>query len=422
MPALNGKGNVLLTDDVIAKEALRLLKNNLVFAPLVYRNMESTFGKVGDTISLKKPFRTKTASGRTLVKQPLVDQTIPFKIEYQQHFGLEVTVRDRTLSINDFSERYLKSGMTQLANVVDRSIALQFKKAFFSSNSPGAAINTDSFLYGAAYQSMVAVPDDGMRRAVVDMLSGAAISSDIKSKFNEMMVKDAIQKGYMGPIAGYDIFQSQNVFTHKVGAHGGTPLANGATAQTGASILTDGWPVSTTGVLKAGDVITFAGVYEINPQSYESTGRLQQFLVTADVNTDATAGGPATISISPSINDGTLTTVDAEGNAISTAGYQNVSAAVADNAAITVMGTASTTYRQGLLFHRDAVGLAVIDLELPQSAVVKSRARDEDSGLSLTLTGAYDVSAQSEITRIDVVWGAQMIYPELAHRLWGPTA
>jgi len=420
MPALNGHNNVLLTDDVIAKEALRLLKNNLVFAPLVYRNMESTFGKVGDTISIRKPFRTKTASGRTLVKQPLVDQTIPFKIEYQQHFGLEVTVRDRTLSVNDFSERYLKSGMTQLANVVDRSIALQFKKAFFSSNPVGTAINTDSFLYGAAYQSMVAVPDDGMRRAVVDMLTGAAISSDIKNKFNELMVKDAIQKGYMGPIAGYDMFQSQNVFTHTVGAYGGTPLSNSAIVQTGSSIVTDGWTASVVGLLKAGDVITFAGVNEINPQSYQSTGRLQQFLVTADVTSDVS--GNATILISPSINNGTLTTLDAEGNAISTAGYQNVTAGISDNSAITVMGTANATYRQGILFHRDAVGLAVIDLELPQSAVVKSRARDEDSGLSLTLTGAYDVSAQTEVTRIDVVWGTNMIYPELAHRLWGPTA
>jgi len=417
MPSLNGHNNVLLTDDVIAKEALRLLKNNLVFAPLVYRNMESTFGKVGDTISLKKPFRTKSASGRTLVKQPLVDQVVPFKIDNQEHFGLEVTVRDRTLSLQNFSDRYLKSGIVQVANKVDRSIALEFKKAFFSSGTPGSAVTTDSFLYGAAYQSMVAVPDDGMRRAVMDMIAGAQISADIKTKFNEIMVKDAIQKGYMGPVAGYEMFQSQNVFTHTVGAYGGTPLANAVTAQTGASIITDGWTASVTGLLKAGDVITFAGTYEINPQTYESTGRLQQFVVTADVNSDA--GGNATIAISPSINDGLLTTVDGEGNTVSTKGYQNVSAAVANNAPITVMGTASKTYRQALLFHRDAVGLAVIDLELPQSAVVKSRVRDEESGLSLTLTGAYDISEQSEITRIDVVWGTHIIYPELAHRLWG---
>ena len=104
--SLQGAGNVLLTDDVIAKEALRLLKNELVTAPLVYRSVEKVFGKVGDTISLKKPFRTKTASGRTLVKQPMVDVTIPFKINNHEHFGLEITQRDRTLSLQNFSERF----------------------------------------------------------------------------------------------------------------------------------------------------------------------------------------------------------------------------------------------------------------------------------------------------------------------------
>lgn len=417
MPALNGHNNVLLTDDVIAKEALRLLKNNLVFAPLVYRNMESTFGKVGDTISLKKPYRTKTASGRTLVKQPLVDQVVPFKIDKQQHFGVELTVRDRTLSLQQFSERYLKSGIVQIANVVDSSIAVEFKKAFFATGTPGSAVNIDTFLFGAAQQSMVGVPDDGMRRAVLNMIDGAQISSDIKNKFNEMLVKDVIQKGYMGPIAGYEMYQSQNVPTHTVGDFGGTPLANGATAQTGSSIVTDGWTVSKTGLLKAGDIITFAGVYEVNPQTYASTGKLQNFVVTADVNSDSS--GNATIPVSPAINDGTLTTVDAEGTTVSLAGYQNVSAPVADGAAITVLGTAKATYRQSFLFHRDAVGLAVIDLELPNSAVVKARVRDEESGLSLSMTGAYDISNQSEVTRIDVVWGAHMIYPELAMRIFG---
>ena len=80
--------NNLLTDDVIAKEALRLLKNNLVAAKLVHRNYEKTFGKVGDTIRLELPARIQSASGRVLVKQPMVDQTIPFKIDRQEHVGL----------------------------------------------------------------------------------------------------------------------------------------------------------------------------------------------------------------------------------------------------------------------------------------------------------------------------------------------
>jgi len=411
------KGNRILTDDIIVKEALRLLKNILVTAPRVHRDLEKRFAKVGDVISLKKPFRTKTASGRVLQKQPMIDQTIQFEINRQQHFGLEVTMRDRTLSIEQFSERYLKSGITQLANVVDRSILLQLKKAFFSSGTPGSAIGTKQFHLAKAYMNKVAVPDDGMRRTILDPLDAAEIADAIANKNNEAMVKQALQKGYMGPLAGFDLFESANIPTHTVGDHGGTPLVAGA-SQTGASLTTDGWPVSTTGLLKEGDVITVAGVFEINPQSYQSTGRLQHFVVTADVDTDATAGGPATIPISPSINDGTLTTTDSEGNSISLAGYQNVSAAPADGAAITVMGAANTTYRQNYLFHRDAVALAMVDLELPQSATVKSRVRDPDSGLSLCMTGAYDITEQSEITRIDAVWGTHMIYPELAHRMW----
>lgn len=415
--SVQGINNRLLTDDVIIKEALRLLKNNLVAAPLVFRDLEKRFGKVGDTISLKKPFRTKTASGRTLVKQPMIDQTIPFQINNHEHFGLEVTQRDRTLSLQQFSERYLKSGITQLANKIDKSIFdVMATKGFFSSGTPGTAIGTKSFLLAGAYMGNVSVPDDGMRRGVLNLLDGAEISDATSKVFNEQMVKDSIQKGYMGPLAGFEMFQSQNLSTYAPSAGwAGTVLVQGAN-QSGSTIVLDGF--NTAGVtLKKGDMFTIAGVYEINPQSYQSTGRLQTFVVTADATTVAGTPNYASVSISPSINDGTLTTTDSAGTSLSLSAYQNVSAKPADNAAITLVGTAGSTYRQNFLFHRDAIALAMVDLELPASAVVKSRVRDEDSGLSLSMTGAYDINNHSEITRIDAVWGTDVIYPELLHRL-----
>jgi hypothetical protein len=61
----------------------------------------------------------------------------------------------------------------------------------------------------------------------------------------------------------------------------GTPLVNGAN-QSGASLVTDGWTASQTGILKAGD---FIGV----------NGELK--MVTADVNSDGS--GNATLSIEP---------------------------------------------------------------------------------------------------------------------------
>lgn len=409
--------NNLLTDDIIAKESLRLLKNNLVASKLVYRRYESEFGKVGDTIRLKLPYRVKSASGRTLVKQPLVDQTIPLKIAFQEHVGLEYTVKDKTLDIQNFSERYLKSGMVQIANAIDRSILLTLKNIFHSSGTPGTRPGAFiDFANAAAKQITYGVPFDGMNHAVLNPFTCASLSDEVTKLFQNEMVKNAYKKGYKGMVSDYETYSSQNIPTHTVGAHGGTPLVAG-TITNGDTVTTDGWTGSVTGLLLAGDVITFAGVFGVNPQNYSSTGLLQEFVVQADVDSDA--GGLATITVSPSINDGTATTTNEAGDVVSLKAYQNVTNVPADNAAIVVLGAAGTTYEQNYLFHRDAIALAMIDLELPQSAVIKSRAHDPDTGLSLTMTGAYDINEQSEIHRIDAVWGTKAIYPELGLRLWG---
>lgn len=67
----------------------------------------------------------------------------------------------------------------------------------------------------------------------------------------------------------------------------GTPLVNGA-SQTGSSLVTDGWTVSTTGILKAGDWIQLGS---------GATTTLHKVL--DDVNSDGS--GNATIEIFPSL-------------------------------------------------------------------------------------------------------------------------
>ena len=408
--------NKHLTDDVIAKEALLLLKNYLVFAKLVYRQYEKTFGKVGKSISLKLPFRTKTASGRTLVKQPMVDQTIPFKIDRQENFGLEYTMDDLTLSIEQFSERYLKSGMIQMANVIDRSIALTLKKAFHTSGTPGTRPGKYiDFANAAAKLTTYAVPDDGMRRAVLDPFTCASLSDEVTKLFKESMVEAAYKKGYKGRVADLETYESNNLPKHTVGAYNGTPLVNG-TITNGDTVTFDGGTGDVTGYLNVGDVITFDGVYGVNPQSYETTGLLKEFVVTETVNTTAGAGS---IKISPALNDGTATTTNENGDTISLAAYQNVTQLPPDDAPITVHGDAGKTYEQNYIFHKNAIALCMIDKVLPKSATVKQRVSDPISGLSLCMAQDYDIIEDAEITRIDAIWGVDMIDPELAMRMYG---
>lgn len=77
-------------------------------------------------------------------------------------------------------------------------------------------------------------------------------------------------------------FKAYNHYYSARGALGGTPLVNGAD-QTGISLVTDGWPNSTS-VLKAGDFITVNDELKI---------------VTSDVTSDGS--GNATIAIEPKI-------------------------------------------------------------------------------------------------------------------------
>jgi len=415
MPQTTGVENVLLTDDIILNEALFQFKNNLVACKNVYRDLEQRIvNGVGDQISVKKPFRTKSTEGRTLGMSPLVDNSVTLVINRQRNVGLEFTIQDRTLSIEAFSERYIQPAVGEIATQIDKSILdVAEAGAYFTFGTVGAALSHTAVMFAKAHVNNVAIPDDGKRKAMLNEIDAANISSSISGVYNDGMVKGAIQKGYEGDLSGFSTYSSQLVPTHTVGAHAGTPLS-AAADQTGASILTDGWSNSITGLLLEGDTLTFAGVYEINPVTYESTGRLQTFVVTADVNSDGS--GLATIPVSPSINDGSLTTTDTEGTSVSLSAYQNVSAKIADGAAIVVNGDASGVYRQNFFWHQNAIGLAMVDLYLPESATVAKRVSDKDTGLSLSLTKSFDVTNHQEVTRLDALWGVKMLSPELIFR------
>lgn len=416
MPQTAGVDSVLLTDDIILNEAMFQYKNNLVACKKVYRDLERQMVEgVGNQISVKKPYRVKSAEGRTLSNAPLVDQSTTLVINRQRNVGLPYTLQDKTLSIEAFSERYIKPAVGEIATLVDKSIhdAAQLG-AYFTSGVIGDPLTDIAMMFAKANVNNVAIPDDGNRCAMLNETDGANVSSAVSRIFNENIVKDSIQKGYMGPLSGFEVYSTQLVPTMTIGNYSGTPLGNGAD-QTGSSIITDGWGASVTGLLKAGNLITFDGVFEINPVTYESTGRLQTFVVTTDVDSDA--GGNATIGISPSINDGTLTTIDVEGNTVSLSAYQNVSAAIAENAPITVLGDANGIYRQNFLWHKNAIGLAMVDLYLPESASVAKRVYDADSGLSLSLTKDYDITNHKEITRLDALWGVKVMNPELLFRI-----
>jgi hypothetical protein len=241
-----------------------------------------------------------------------------------------------------------------------------------------------------------------MRAMVIDPTMEATIVDALKGLFHSSSeIERQYKEGNMGLAAGFKWSMDQNCPIHTKGAFttSSTPLVNGA-SQTGSSLITNGWN-SGAATLKKGDIFTIGDdVYAVNPRSKQSTGQLQQFVVTADISDTA---GAMTIAISP---------------AITVAGaYQTVTAVPDNDDVITLVGTESTADPLGLAFHRDAFVLGCADLPLPQGTDQAARISDNQLGISVRMIWDYDVVNDKFICRTDVLYGWVTARPQLACRI-----
>lgn len=401
--------NAIITPTIIAKEAVMQLENNLVMGNNVYREYKKEFVKVGSTVNIRMPVDFTVTDGATRSNQDVVEKNSNVVVDQRKHVSWKFSTQDLTLSVEEYSERYIKPAMIRLANTVDSALTGLYKYAYHAAGTAGTTPATFAAI-GAVAQKMdeVAVPTDS-RKLVLNPAAHWSMADALKGVYSPKTVEDMIRRGYLGEVAGMEIFGDQNIKRHTKGTATGTPLVNGASQNVTyasltsgssfwqSSLITDGWTASVTGILKAGDVFTIAGVYAVNPISKESTNALQQFTVISDVNSDGT--GNATITVSPPI--------------ISSGVHQTVNSAPADNAEITVVAT----HAANMAFHKNAIALVTCPLELPDSAGFK--ARESHNGLSVRVVKDYDIDADEEIIRLDILYGVKMVDPRLAVRLLG---
>ena len=415
--------NALITPDIIAKEALMQLQNNLGMAKYVHREYKNEFKKIGNSVDIRKPVKFQAITGATRVNQDVEESTTAVTIDQRKHVSWKFSTQDLTLTVEEYSERYIKPAAIALSNTVDQSLHGLYTSIWNHVGTPGSTPNdyADVALVAQRMDEM-AVPNDGMRHLCVNPAAGHAIANTATTLYINQVNNEAYRNGSIGELAGINTMRTQNVQNHTVGTWGSdTPLVNGGSQGTTyaaskatytQTLVTDDWSNSVTGVLKAGDVINIAGVYSVNPIPADGASAsaatktvypdLQDFVVTADADSDGS--GNATLTISPPI--------------ITSGPFQTVSAEPADNAAITVKtGTSATAYPQHMGFHKNALALVTVPLELPDGAAFKSRESDE--GLSIRVVKDYDIDADEDIIRMDILYGIKAIYPELACRLTG---
>lgn len=386
--------NSILTPVAVTREALRILHQKANFIGSINRQYDDSFAKqgakIGDSLKIRLPNQYTVTSGATLALQDTTESSVTLQVSTQKHVGMNFTSAELTLSMDDFSKRIIEPAMAALvANVESDALSMR-RDIYQQANNTSAAITFANVLAGRRKLNDSLAPM-GDRTALLSSNDGAELVNALKGLFqDDAQLSKQYKEGHMGRAAGFDFMENTHLGNQTRGS--GASYQVNDTVASGDAVVTVG---TGTGTIAIGEIVTFAGVNAVHPETKVDLGYLKQFVVTAAL---AAAGD---LSISPAM--------------ISTGATQNVSALPANTAAVTIVGTASTNYGQSLVYHKDAFTFATADLVMPKG--VDWGAREVYDGISLRIVRDYDINNDRLPCRVDILYGYKTLRPQLACRL-----
>ena len=369
--------NTFLTPSIIAREALRLFKANVVASGLFARDHEQEFTgaqKVGDTISIRRRGlpTAETFSG-SITEQELTETAVTLQLENHYDTSIKVTSKDRLLELQDFNSQILAPAI----NVLTRKIEVfALTKALDApshapAGNPAAVITT---IGGLATIRKIAM-DQEMRLDDLFMITDTSLDASLLG-IDAIVTSDkkgddgtALRNASLGSVLQMSFFASQNwpTATHTPGTSvSGT--VNGALVAGDTTLVLAGMGNALTCV--AGDELQIAG--------YGSA--------IIDALATSSAGGAMTVVIREPLREDVATST----------------------AVVNFRGGEAAYYNHGVLFNPEAFALAVVPLPQPMSGGIESFVAQDD-GYALRVTFDWNRAAKTDVMSIDVLVGCEMI-------------
>lgn len=309
----------------------------------------------------------------------------------------------------------LKSAAQQLAEKIDSYV---LKTAVLASNnwvgtSDGVTVAGHDDVARAYTRLKEEGVDDTDLRMVLSYADREALSTSILAyPATDSLATGAFRRGFEGEINGIPTMFTQQLPALTVGSRvaSGAAAMNGGTQEKNyADVATSSAPgyymtqtisingLTGTQTIKDGEVFTIANVYAWDNRAGVSTGRLQQFRVVGDHA--ATAGAIAALRIFPAI-------IVQGSNDVNTA-HATVDSSPGATAAITFVGTASTTYRPRAIIQKNAVVVDTASLILPATGTA-SRMNLSKVPLSVRMWQHSDFATGAHSVRFDVALTANV--------------
>lgn len=335
-------------------------------ANLVHRDYSKEFVKVGDTITVRKPakFVAKNFIGE-VEEQDISEGSVDVKMDRYRDVTVNVSSKEMTLDIKDFSEQVITPALSAIAQAVDIDLlTVGIEKA----GSKVAVSNTPTIVDVANVAKALdkkKAPRDNNRNLVlaVDTL----YKYNTLDNFAKVCYKgdsEALKEAEIGKVYTMNTFMSQNA-PENTSATPGTATAYKVTCTKGATQFTVSNGTAATGTIKVGDKLIVNGYL---------------FEVAEDLTL---ASGAGTLKVTEKIPFALTVATDA----------------VIINKA------------HSLGFHRNGLALVTRQLELPQGAA-KSAIASAD-GLAVRVVFDYDSNTKQDKISFDIIYGIKELDSDL---------
>ena len=203
--------NTILTPEIIAREALMVLRNNAVMANLVHRDYSSEFvAGVGDTVTIRKPatFQAKEFAS-TIEVQDATETGVAVKMDKLLDVSFAVTAKQMALDIENFSAQLLVPAMQAFADKID-SYLLGLKADITSKHTATEDMHSD-IVDTRAYLTQNAAPLADRRFVYNSATEAKLLKTDLF--VNASKVGDegtALREASLGRKFGMDFYVDQN--------------------------------------------------------------------------------------------------------------------------------------------------------------------------------------------------------------------
>jgi hypothetical protein len=395
-----------LTPTAVTREAVRVLHQKLNFVGACNKQYDDSYknggatvrGKFGPTLKVRLPNEYTVRTGIDMAAQDNNETSVDLTVSTVKGVDMYFDSVDLTLSIEDFSERFITPAMSVLAANIEADALSMYQDVYNLVDGDGAAFAFGS-LSGASSMLTKMLAPQSDRTVIMNPDHANKFRIDTKGLFHDSTaIKEQYREGKIGRTSGFEVYENTLLVPHTTGTAIKTTAyvvntSSGITSGTATVTVSGG----TTTFLK-GDVVTIADVFRVHPETKVSTGELQQFVVTANSGASATS-----LVLSPT--------------PITSGARQNVTLVSpgASKGVTKVGAAASETLVQSLAFHKDAFAFVTADLPLPNG--VDFASREVFDGISLSMVRDFSISDRSFPCRIDCLYGYKAIRPQLATRI-----